>query len=66
MTRSKNPAYDESEAKLGNDPEVKNVSPQYRILKDVSWQSFESLKDNHQVSKIIDIFALSIANNISE
>ena len=49
---------DGAEAKLGNDPEEKDVLPQHRMLQEVGWRSLENMKDDKQVSKVIATLAL--------
>ena len=56
----------EAEAKLGSDPEEKGVEYHLSMLQEVDWHSLESMKNDKQVSKVIAILALSIADNISD
>jgi 8-oxo-dGTP diphosphatase len=49
---------DGEEAKLGNDPEEKDIPHQHRMLQEVSWHSLESMKGDQQVSKVMAILAL--------
>ncbi len=49
---------DSAEAKLGNDPEEKDIPHHHRMLQEISWHSLESMKDDQQVSKVIAILAL--------
>ena len=49
---------DGAEARLGNDPEEKDVLSQHRMLQGISWHSLESMKDDQQVSKVIAVLGL--------
>ena len=49
---------DGAEAKLGSDPEEKDVPSQHRMLQEVGWHSLEDMKDDQQVSKVIATLAL--------
>lgn len=49
---------DGAEAKLGSDPEEKDVPSQHRMLQEISWHSLEDMKDDQQVSKVIATLAL--------
>jgi len=49
---------DGAEAKLGNDPEEKDIPHQHRMLQEIGWHSLENMKDDQQVSKVIEILAL--------
>lgn len=42
------------EAKLGSDPEEKELLPQDRILQEVNWHSLESKRSDRQVSKVLE------------
>ena len=48
----------DKEAKLGTDPEEKNIPPTHRMLQEIGWHSLEKMKDDQQVSKVIEILAL--------
>jgi hypothetical protein len=49
---------DGKEAKLGTDPEEKNIPHPHRMLQEIGWHSLEKMKDDQQVSKVIEILAL--------
>ena len=59
-------AISEAEAKLGSDPEEKNVDYHLSMLQEVGWHSLESMKNDQQVSKVIALLPLSIVGNISD
>ena len=42
------------DAKLGSDPEEKEIPPRDRILQEVNWHSLESKRYDRQVSKVLE------------
>jgi 8-oxo-dGTP diphosphatase len=49
-----------ADAKLGLDPEENDTPFEKRRLKEVAWHKLESLKDDVQVSKVINTLSLGI------
>ena len=43
-----------AEAKLGSDPEERDLPSQDRMLQEVDWHSLESMKNDRQVSKVLE------------
>lgn len=51
---------DGEEAILGYDPELTDQPPQFQMLQEVAWHTLESMKEDHQVSKVIACLELPI------
>lgn len=43
-----------AEANLGSDPEEKDLPPQDRMLREVDWHSLERMRNDRQVSKVVE------------
>ncbi|MBN1347820.1 NUDIX hydrolase [candidate division KSB1 bacterium] len=48
------------EAYLGHDPEQSDLPVDERMLRGVAWHSFEKMKDDIQVSQVIEILGIAI------
>ena len=59
-------AKSEVEAKLGSDPEEKDVDYHLSMLQEVGWHSLESMKNDQQVSEVIALLALPITGDLSD
>jgi len=58
-------AKSEAEAKLGSDPE-EDVDYHLSMLQEVNWHSLESMKNDQQVSKVIELLTLPITGDLSD
>jgi 8-oxo-dGTP diphosphatase len=54
-----------ADAKLGIEPEEKDVDYHLSMLQEVGWHSLESMKDDQQVSRVIALLALPIVGDTS-
>ena len=50
-----------AKAKLGNDPEERDLPPRSRMLQEVAWHALKSMQDDQQVSKVLAVLSQEIS-----